>query len=127
MNGNDINPNLGDLETIWNSSASHLSHEQAAQVRALLFSADNYIDSDFSPPECGEFLKGWNKEWGSLGIPSFHARIGQLFDRDYVWVVTQTMVSFEKLTLWAVHNVLTYKVYPGFWGRILGLLHELIF
>jgi hypothetical protein len=30
------------------------------------------------------------------------------------------------LALWAVHNVLTYKVYPGFWGRKLGFLHWLL-
>lgn len=62
-------------------------------------------------------LKGRNEEWGNLRLPFFHARIGKLFDRDYVWVVTQTMVSFENLALWTVHSVLTNKVYPGFWGR----------
>lgn len=67
-------------------------------------------------------FKGRDREWGSLGIPDFHARVGKLFDRDYVWVVTQTMVSFDKLALWALHNVLTYRVYPGFWGRILRRL-----
>ncbi|KAF8852213.1 hypothetical protein BDZ45DRAFT_116729 [Acephala macrosclerotiorum] len=99
---NETSSNPGDFETIWNSSASHSSIEQA-----LL------------PPvatiyRIGEFLKGRYKEWGSLGIRPFRAKIGQLFDRDYVWVVTQTMV------LWAMHNVVAYKVYPGFWGRILG-------
>jgi hypothetical protein len=85
-----MNPNLGDLEMIWNSSASHLSHG---------------------------ILKGWNEEWGSLQLPCSRARIGRLLDRDYVWAVTQTMVSFENLALWAVLTVCSYKVYPGFWGR----------
>jgi hypothetical protein len=66
---------------------------------------------------CDGFHKGWNEEWGNLRRPCSHARIGKLLDRDYVWVVTQTMVSFENLALWAVHILLTYKVYPGFWGR----------
>jgi hypothetical protein len=111
MNENDTNPNLGDLETVWNSPASHPSYQQSIQV------VKDYLRAVFATIKNAGFPKGWNEEWGSLRIPSFHARIGQLFDRDYVWVVTQTMVSFENLALWAVHNVLTYKVYPGFWGR----------
>jgi hypothetical protein len=90
-----VNPNLGDLEMIWNSLASHLS--QQATIDGL--------------------PKGWNEEWGSLQLPCSRARIGELLRRDYVWAVTQTMVSFENLALWAVHTVRYYKVYPGFWGR----------
>jgi hypothetical protein len=94
-----VNPNLGDLEMICNSLASHLSHHTIQQAT---------IDG---------LLKGWNEEWGSLQLPCSRARIGKLLDRDYVWAVTQTMVSFENLALWAVHTVRYYKVYPGFWGR----------
>jgi hypothetical protein len=61
--------------------------------------------------------KGWNKECGNLRLRRSRSRMGKLLDRDYVWVVTQTMVSFENWALWVVHTVLTYKVYPGFWGR----------
>jgi hypothetical protein len=53
---------------------------------------------------------------GNLGTPSSHGD-HKLLDRDHVWVVTQTMVIFEHLALWAAHTLLTYKVYPGFWGR----------
>jgi len=94
-----VNPNLGDLEMIWNSLASHLSHYTTQQAT---------IDG---------LLKGWNEEWGSLQLPCSRARIGKLLDRDYVWAVTQTMVSFGNLALWAVHTLRYYKVYPGFWGR----------
>jgi hypothetical protein len=112
MNENDTNPNLGDLETVWNSVASHPPYQSPIQV------AEAYLHALLAALKNAGFPKGRNVEWGSLQDPSFHhARIGQLFDRDYVWVVTQTMVSFENLALWAVHNVLTYKVYPGFWGR----------
>jgi hypothetical protein len=115
MNENEKTPNLGNLETVWNSTASHPSYRRQIQITISMDTWLLVFDG---------FPKGRNVEWGSLQDPSFHhARIGQLFDRDYVWVVTQTMVSFEKLALWAVHNVLTYKVYPGFWGRKLGLLH----
>jgi len=91
------------------------------------------------------FRKGWNEYWENLEFLSTqlseainsmfrwyhgaancyvyladdsrrHCR-GKLLDRDCVWVVTQTMVIFEHLTLWAAHAMLTYKVYPGFWGR----------
>jgi hypothetical protein len=136
---NDTNPNLGGLETIWNSSASHPpSHHQvnkdryysqgaAGELYATYAGATLLVEADVFLAHHG-FLKGRNEEWEILQDPSFpHARIGQLFDRDYVWVVTQTMVSFKNLALWAVHNVFTYKVYPGFWGRKLGLPYQWIF
>ena len=76
-------------------------------------------NQDFDDAVIGfdRFLKGWNEEQGNLGFLCCPARIGKLLDRDYVWVVTQTMVSFEDLALWAMHTMCTYKVYPGFWGR----------
>ena len=126
MNENDANPNLGDLETVWNSVASHLSHQpsmQRAEVCYPLLCALLAITKSAGLP------KGRNVEWGSRQDPSFHhARIGQLFDRDYVWVVTRTMVSFKNLALWAVNNVLAYKVYPGYWGteRKLSLFYRLM-
>jgi hypothetical protein len=123
MNDNDINSNLGDVETIWNSWASYSSYEQT-QVVSDFPAEFKDLDEVCWLLTIDEFLKGWDKEWGSLGIPVFRARIGQLFDRDYVWVVTQTMVSFDILALWALHGVLTYKVYPGFWGRILRHLNK---
>jgi len=113
MNENEKNPNLGNLETVWNSTASHPSYRKRIQV--TISSMDAWLLG------FDGFPKGRNGELVWLHDPSFHhARIGQLFDRDYVWVVTQTMVSFANLTLWAVHNMLTYKVYPGYWGRKLG-------
>jgi len=84
----------------------------------------NELNREYGPLffNCDRLLKGQNEEWGSLRLPFFHARIGKLFDRDYVWVVTQTMVSFDQLALWAVRTAL-YKVYPGFWGRLLAENH----
>jgi hypothetical protein len=79
---------------------------------------DEYLE--FEPASFGiedGLPKGWNEEWGSLQLPCSRARIEKLLYRDYVWAVTQTMVSFENLALWAVHTVRYYKVYPGFWGR----------
>jgi len=82
----------------------------------------NELNREYGPLffSCDRLLKGQNEQWGSLRLPFFHARIGKLFDRDYVWVVTQTMVSFENLALWALRTALplSYKVYPGFWGRL---------
>jgi len=120
-----VNPNLGDSEMIWNSSASYLSHyttkhrlytrkhrlQHLKQLLQLLKHRRNPVYS------VDRLRKGWNKEWGSLQLPCSRARIGKLLDRDYVWAVTQTMVSFGNLALWAVHTLRYYKVYPGFWGR----------
>jgi len=123
-----VNPNLGDSEMIWNSSASYLSHyttkhrlytrkhrlQHLKQLLQLLKHRRNPVYS------VDRLRKGWNKEWGSLQLPCSRARIGKLLDRDYVWAVTQTMVSFENLALWALRTALplSYKVYPGFWGRL---------
>jgi hypothetical protein len=127
MNNNDINSNLGGFETIWNSWASHPSYQQTQVAWDFpAKSTDDLAMVSFLLTIDGLF-KGRDREWGSLGIPVFHARIGKLFDRDYVWAVAQTMVSFENLALWAVHNVLTYKVYPGFWGRMMRTLRWLRF
>jgi len=93
-----MHPKPGESEIIWNSSASHSSCK-----------AQNFC--------IGQLLKGWNERCGNLGFLIFHARVGKLLDRDYVWVMTQTMVSVEYLALWAKHAVLAYSVYPGFWGR----------
>jgi hypothetical protein len=152
-----VNPNLGDLEMIWNSSASHLSHytilkhqlqllkhqrnpsardpkmllqrrmqfssnmgcfNENLEQEAKFFQEETKVLMQWTPVYSVDRLpKGWNKEWGSLQLPCSRARIGKLLDRDYVWAVTQTMVSFENLALWAVHTLRYYKVYPGFWGR----------
>jgi len=87
------------------------------QVNLLETDAPITVCGDDAEIICDRLLKGWNEEWGNLRLPCFHARIGKLLGRDYVWVVTQTMASLNDLTLWAVHTVHTYKVYPGFWGR----------
>ena len=110
MNENDRNSNLGDFKIIWNSLASHLRLQ-----------SDEHFEIEFSG-----LLKGWNKGWGSLRVPFYHARIGKLFDRDYVWVVTRTMVSYKNLALWVMHQVHAYKVYPGFWGRLVLASSSLI-
>jgi hypothetical protein len=155
-NATDFDP--GDPETIWNSTASHLSKKLLTR-HYFQWPFDNFAFDDFafddfafwveiqqinsprfwlpSPTakELGltslhvvsgqgksEFirlLKGRNEEWGSLWAPPSCARIDHLFDRDHVWVVTQTMVSIETLALWAMHAMQAYKVYPGFWGRLL--------
>lgn len=67
----------GGSGMIWNSMAFNTSQQQNPDV----------------------LLNGRNVEWGSLGICIFHTRIDRLFDRDYVWAATQTMVSFGTLTL----------------------------
>jgi hypothetical protein len=59
-------------------------------------------------------------------MPLFHAEISKLFERDYVWAVTQTMVSFNLQTLWLTLAFRVYpeyfgsvfRVYPNFWGRM---------
>ena len=114
-----VNPNLGDSEMIWNSSASYLLHYTTKvctmqHLKHLMQLAKHRRNPVYS---VDRLPKGWNKEWGSLQLPCSRARIGKLLDRDYVWAVTQTMVSFGNLALWAVHTLRYYKVYPGFWGR----------
>ena len=117
-----VDPNPGSSEIRSYYLASHPSPE--ILLRQDLCTAPNpkiviigslrmglvkgFLDSD-------GFLKGWNGYWENLEFPSTR-RIGKLLDRDYVWVITQTMVIFEHLALWAAHTLLTYKVYPGFWG-----------
>ncbi|PMD34907.1 hypothetical protein L207DRAFT_128744 [Hyaloscypha variabilis F] len=108
-------PRLRESERIWNYSASHPSlgiedlHRREEIFRRV---EDNNFHYD-------GLLKGCNEARGNLQLPlsNYHRTAGKLLDRDYVWFVTQTMVSFENLALWAKHLVLTYKVYPGFWGR----------
>lgn len=124
INENNIKSNLRDSVPIWGSSASHSLHAPATQA-ICKYATDPTYKYDSAWPGCSEFLKGWdwNPEWGSLNNQFLHAMIGKLFDRDDVSVDTQTVVSFENQALWAVHIVLAYKVYPGFWGRVLGLLY----
>jgi hypothetical protein len=110
-----VSPDPGDSKIIWNSSASDSSYLYKFGDMTW-FCLNNF---DIPEPNSDELLNGWNEEWGNLRLPFFHARIGKLLGRDYVWVVTQTMVSYEQLALWAVYTALTYKVYPGFWGRSL--------
>lgn len=111
-----VNPNPGSSEIICNSSASHPSQDTSL----LPFMAPRRRHMSRGPHRTNldsvGFLKGWNENWKNL-VPPNYPRIDELLDRDNVWVVTQTMVIFEHLALWAVHTLLTYKVYPGFWGR----------
>lgn len=81
--GEHTKPSTGDFAIIWNSSASH---PLLLNTRGL--------------------LKGRSREWGNRKVPFYHADTSKLFDRDYVWFVTQTMVSIN-WTLWA-----SYKVFP---------------
>jgi hypothetical protein len=138
MNENDTKPSLGDFETIWNSSAAHsplstiYSAAEAIYLTAVSKAVAYHVKSlrqklqdqykvlviEGLHDRCGEFLKGSEKEWGSLKFQSLLAATGQLLDRDCVWAVTQNMVSLKSLTLWAVHTARIYKVYPGFWGRL---------
>ena len=103
------NPDPGWLEIIWNSSASHSSHKHLG-FPSFKESLQTVLTID-------ELRKGWDGEWGNFLPLYFHARFDKLLDRDYVLFVTQTMVSFENLALWAKYSLLIYKVYPGFWGR----------
>jgi hypothetical protein len=79
-------------------------------------STHDIIGSHRTDLDSDGFLKGWNENWKNPVRPNY-PRIGKLLDRDHVWFVTQTVVIFEHLALWAVHTLLTFKVYPGFWGR----------
>jgi hypothetical protein len=66
--------------------------------------------------------KGRGNQWFSVHL----ARTTTLFDRDSVWVVTQTMVSMgSSLQLLGDRRwlCLDFKVYPGFWGRLSMLWH----
>jgi len=87
------------------------------QVNLLETDAPITVCGDDAGRICHRLLKGWNEECRNLRPPCSHARIGKLLDRDYIWVVTLIMVVLKVLTLWALHTVRTYKVYPGFWGR----------
>ncbi|PVH83842.1 hypothetical protein DL98DRAFT_652286 [Cadophora sp. DSE1049] len=89
----ETNFDPGDPEMIWNSAASDISH-QRQHIRAMILSWYDELAPDV-------LLNGRNVEWGSLGICNFHARIDRLFDRDYVWAATQTMVLFGTLAFWA--------------------------
>ncbi len=80
-------------------------------------STNDIIGSHRTDLDSDGFLKGWNENWENFIFFPNYPRIDKLLDRDHVWVVTQTMVIFEYLALWALHALLTYKVYPGFWGR----------
>lgn len=130
VNANVTNFDPRDPETIWNFTASHppqrtlLPPSDAFAMRSVARSRttphDQYllvIRRGVRPliSYCGELPKGRYAKWGSFRAPFYHARIDRLFDRDYVWAVTQTMVSFESLALWAMHNASAYKDYPDFW------------
>ncbi|KFY80228.1 hypothetical protein V498_08849, partial [Pseudogymnoascus sp. VKM F-4517 (FW-2822)] len=110
--GINANPSLGDLETIWNSMATYRPMNQQVKQELLCISSAVRPDLDI-----GRFSKGWNVEWGSVQVQSFHARIVTLFGR-----LCSSCCSkhgfIRNLTLWAVHSVLVYKVYPSFWGRL---------
>jgi len=117
-----VDPNPGSSDIIYDYLASHPSPETLLREDSFTATDPTYdnvgrqwimgLDERFLDSD--GFLKGWNFDWE--GTPSTH-RDGKLLYRDHVWVVTQTMVIFEHLALWAAHTSLTYKVYPGFWGR----------
>ena len=75
---------------IWNFTASDTSPQQQIGVTEALLRQESIMDV---------LLNGRNVEWGSLEICHFHARIDQLFDRDFVWAATQTMVLFGFLAI----------------------------
>jgi hypothetical protein len=119
-----VDPNPGSSDIIYDYLASHPSPETLLREDSFTATDPTYdnvgrqwimgLDERFLDSD--GFLKGWDFDWENLGTPSTH-RDGKLLYRDHVWVVTQTMVIFEHLALWAAHTSLTYKVYPGFWGR----------
>jgi len=73
----DTNFDPGDPEVIWNSLTTNVTTSYERKT-----------------------IRGW----GSFGAQMLHARIDLLFDRDYVWAATQTMVSIGSLALWAIFH-----------------------
>ncbi|KAL2068814.1 hypothetical protein VTL71DRAFT_15152 [Oculimacula yallundae] len=84
---NDTKLDPGDLEVIWNSQT--------------------YVDTSLYEDES-------TREWGSLGCRPFRASIDLLFDRDYVWAATQTMVSIGASALWALFHKDRHKAWAVF-------------
>ncbi|CAG8952512.1 hypothetical protein HYFRA_00009615 [Hymenoscyphus fraxineus] len=95
-------PSFGDTAIIWNSLAFH-------QDLTRFASFDDYksyhTGLSIMTQSC-ELSNGCNEGWGNRNVLSCRAETSKLFDRNYVWFVTQTMVSI-KWTLWT-----PYKVYP---------------
>jgi len=74
-------------------------------------------DYDLGDQSCCSTQNAWGShmstEQGYSWARLYHAEISKLFERGYVWAVTQTMVSFNLQTLWLV-----FRVFPKFWGRM---------
>jgi len=129
--GSGTNLISGELNTMRKSLASHLPHENPQYSRKTLLVFNSHHVKEYYTLFLstlkkmikiltnGRLLKGRKEEWGTARAPSCFPRIGQLFDGEHVWVVTQTMVFIEISALLARHTMLAYKVYPGFWGRIM--------
>jgi hypothetical protein len=67
---------------------------------------------DLGDQNCRYTQTSWggytSTEQGYSRVRLFHAEISKLFERDYVWGVTQTMVSFNRKTLWLVFRVFPF-------------------
>jgi hypothetical protein len=93
LTGFSVNPDPGDSKIIWSSQASHPLCE--IEGYTCYFAPQAHTHS----PQLtySGFCKGCYREWGDFRFPCSFARIGKLSDQDFVWIMTQTMVSLREL------------------------------
>jgi hypothetical protein len=128
----------GDPLVIWSSSASTEEEKQHISMPLLRPPFEDLVKShwDLCPLEIEEVFRRFavqytepqkrrpsalidKEERGNQWSCRYHARTTTLFDRDSVWVVTQTMVSIgssqrplgDRRLL-----CLDFSIYPGYWG-----------
>lgn len=119
----DTNSSPGDTPIIWNFHASHPQQYNDPYTDYSQSWLPNLTEICRCTCKCYKLQSctclctcnfncacglpiGWNRKWGNRSTLHVRARTSKLFDRDYVWFVTQTMV-FINWTLWE-----HYKVHP---------------
>jgi hypothetical protein len=128
----------GDPLVIWSSSASTGEEKQHRSMPLLRTPPKDLVKSheDLCLLEIGEIFRRFEVQYtvpqkrkhsvlidkaerGNQWSYRHHARTTTLFDRDSVWVVTQTMVSIggsQRLLGDRRLLCLDFSIYPGYWG-----------
>jgi hypothetical protein len=128
----------GDPLVIWSSSASTEEEKQHISMPLLRKPSKDLVEShwDLCLLEIEEVFRPFavqyaelqkrrpsvlidKEERGNQWSCRYHARTTMLFDRDSVWVVTQTMVSIgsaQRLLGDRRLLCLDFSIYPGYWG-----------
>lgn len=119
----------GDPLVIWSSSASTEEEKQHISMPSLRMPFNNPVRRDWDLRHFADLYTEPQKrvysvlidkeERGNQWSCRYHARTTTLFDRDSVWVMTQTMVSIgssqrplgDRRLL-----CLDFSIYPGYWG-----------